>query len=72
VDVHLVHAESYLELCVDDNGRGLPAGAADDPYSLGLVSMRERMAQLGGSVYFDSAPGQGTRVTFRMPVAGES
>jgi signal transduction histidine kinase len=31
--------------------------------------MRERAAQVGGDVELASAPGQGTRVTARVPIA---
>jgi hypothetical protein len=30
--------------------------------------MRERVEQLGGTVRVDSAPGEGTRVLFRVPL----
>jgi signal transduction histidine kinase len=35
----------------------------------GLVGLRERAELLGGAVVVDSAPGQGTRVEIRLPLA---
>ena len=42
-------------------GRGLP--------TLGLTSMRERVELLGGTLTVESAPGAGTRVLARVPIA---
>lgn len=48
---------------VSDDGRGLVAGT--EP-GLGLVSMKERAAELGGVVTLDT-DGEGTVVTIRLP-----
>ena len=55
-----------LVLRVRDDGRGFPAGKSF-PGHLGLRSMRERAASVGGVVAISSAPGRGTEVTFRVP-----
>jgi signal transduction histidine kinase len=34
----------------------------------GLLSMRERLALLGGNLDIDSAPGQGTKITITLPI----
>lgn len=53
-------------LQIIDNGRGF---ALDDvrPSAVGLRSMRERAAIIGGSVDIRSLPGEGTRVSVSMP-----
>ena len=57
-----------LVVGVEDNGCGLgpdaPAPGAD-----GLSNMRERLRQLRGSCEIVSAPRQGTKVIFRLPLA---
>jgi signal transduction histidine kinase len=55
-----------LELSVDDDGRGLP-----DPVvaGVGLTSMRERAAAVGGSCVIEGNPAGGTRVLALLPVA---
>jgi signal transduction histidine kinase len=35
---------------------------------LGLLGMRERSANVGGSLTIDSALGQGTRIALRIPL----
>jgi signal transduction histidine kinase len=54
-------------LCVEvsDDGRGLPTARKA---GVGLQSMRERAAELGGSCTIDAAPDGGTRVAARLPV----
>jgi len=60
----------WLRVTVED------AGAGFDPHDVrlpgtgsGLIGMRERAALLGGSLTITSAPGVGTRVEARLPVA---
>ncbi|MBN6051879.1 sensor histidine kinase, partial [Nonomuraea sp. RK-328] len=65
--VVLQRERSALRLLVGDDGRGLPA-----TYSagVGLASMRERAAELGGVCVVSGAPGEGTRVEVTLPLIG--
>lgn len=63
-----------LELEIADDGHGLPAQVQA---GVGLISMRERAAELGGNCRVEPGPGGGVRVCARLPVttagaAGES
>ncbi|HTV01667.1 MAG TPA: sensor histidine kinase [Luteitalea sp.] len=53
-------------LVVDDDGRGLAMDGSSTP-GLGLTSMRERAALMGGSLTIGESPLGGTRVTVRVP-----
>ena len=64
--VHITVDES-LHLEIRDDGRGLPV---DRPAGVGLTSMRERTAELGGSLALSSTPAGGTIVTVRLPLSG--
>ena len=55
-----------LEVVVADDGSGIDASA---PAGVGLVSLRERAAELGGSVSVVCPPTGGTVVTARLPVS---
>jgi signal transduction histidine kinase len=55
--------DAALTTAIADNGRGLPPEI--DPTGNGLRNYRERMALIGGAVDIQSAPGRGTRITFR-------
>jgi PAS domain S-box-containing protein len=58
-----------LELAVCDDGVGFdPNGSF--PGHLGLRSMRERAATLGGTLEIVSAPGAGTTIRVRIPANG--
>jgi PAS domain S-box-containing protein len=59
----------WVTLEVGDNGIGFDA-SGNFPGHLGLRSMRERAAQVGGTLEIQSAPGEGTHVRLRLPVAG--
>lgn len=55
--------ELYLEII--DNGVGLPAQL---PSGVGLASIRERTAELGGVFSLKSSPGTGTHLFVRIPL----
>jgi signal transduction histidine kinase len=60
---------------VQDNGQGFDVNAVvrtyDNRGSLGLLNMRERGAAIEGQLSLQSAPGQGTTVTLRLPAGVE-
>jgi signal transduction histidine kinase len=57
-----------LEVTIEDDGVGMPAGQRA---GVGLTSLRERSAELGGSCRIDAAPGAGTRITVWLPLNQE-
>ena len=72
VKVTVSRDEELLYVGVADNGRGFSQESdALQPRQrggIGLVSMRERAELLGGTLEIDSSPGQGTRLTARIPL----
>lgn len=55
-----------VELDLEDDGHGFPP---DQRLGVGLRSMRERAAELGGTCEVSSLGGHGTRVHARLPVS---
>jgi signal transduction histidine kinase len=55
--------EGRVHLRVEDDGRG----AASLTGGFGLVGIRERAEQLGGTVHYRSAPGQGFTLDMELP-----
>jgi signal transduction histidine kinase len=56
-------------ICVEDDGRGFqedPAAVGTGGQHFGIFSIRERMAQLGGTLEMASAPGRGCRAVLRL------
>lgn len=73
VSVALGCEGGWLQLEVRDNGAGFDVqevASAGRAQGLGLLSMRERAAGLGGSCGIESQPGGGTRIVVRLPLAG--
>lgn len=59
--------DGRLALEVRDNGQGFAADELTKPQAMGVLGMRERALQLGGSLDLASAPGRGTRLTLTLP-----
>jgi signal transduction histidine kinase len=57
-----------LEVQIRDDGVGLPQGGRS---GVGLMSMRERTAELGGTCTIESLPGRGTCIHARLPLHQE-
>ena len=69
VRIRLDVAEHAAMLEVTDDGSGFNAAAtAHDAPGLGIFSMRERAALVGGSFELVSRPGDGTRVRVTVPI----
>ena len=67
-EVTLYGTEEDLTLRVADSGRGFAQDVARVD-GVGLVSMRERLQALGGTLSIDSAPGKGTIVEATISTA---
>ena len=70
--VTLSYLGDTVILDVEDNGRGVAQNAAT-PDGLtsggfGLVAMRERVAQLGGELFIESEPDEGTTLSISLPL----
>jgi signal transduction histidine kinase len=64
--VNVFRAGGHIGLLITDSGIGFDPRRVP-PGSLGLVSMRERVAILHGQLTIDSVPGRGTRVSVLAP-----
>ena len=73
VDIALRREGERWVLAVADDGVGFePAAAASRrPGHLGLVSMRERLESVGGTLTIDAGPGRGTRLRAIVPIGSE-
>ena len=65
--VTLGHDGRALTFTVGDDGGGFDQAAT--PMGTGVQGMADRLAALGGTLRVTSAPGHGTQVTGRVPVA---
>jgi len=60
-------AGDRVVIVVEDDGVGFDP-ATTRPGHLGLTTMHERVAAVGGRLWLDSAPGAGTRVRVEAPL----
>jgi signal transduction histidine kinase len=65
VEVRLRQQADEISLEVHDNGQGFDPRDSF-PGHLGLSSMQERAAKIGGTLTVESAPGSGTRICVRV------
>jgi signal transduction histidine kinase len=70
VRVHLDGGSNRLVLRISDDGVGFDVGTAWGK-GLGLISISERIEALGGTLDIRSAPGAGTSLEIRVPLASE-
>jgi len=66
--VILEGAARDIRLRVQDQGVGFDPSEVRARQSLGLISMGERLRQVGGTLLIDSAVGRGTRVEACVPL----
>jgi len=64
--VSLTRQDGHVELAVRDAGAGFDPAAPQA--GSGLAHIQDRVAEVGGTVDIDSAPGRGTALTVRVPV----
>lgn len=64
----LVH-EDQLHMTVEDNGKGFEFENALHQKSVGLKSFDSRVQYLKGTWNVDSVPGEGTTITFNIPLS---
>jgi PAS domain S-box-containing protein len=65
--VELRGSEEEITLRIVDDGAGFEIGSLDGQSGLGLVSMRERLRLVGGTIAIDSRKSAGTRIDVRVP-----
>lgn len=69
--VQLVRYPDYINITVEDNGKGFNVSKVlHFKTGIGLGSVQARVAYLKGKIDIDSNPGKGTTVILEIPVAG--
>lgn len=68
LEVQLWASAGQIHLEVRDSGRGFDVAAASNGAGLGLISMRERLKSVNGTLSIDSQNEGGTTIHARVPV----
>ncbi len=64
--VQLSYREDYLDITVEDNGKGMKSNNQNE--GIGLRNIKDRVAALNGSIEIDSRPGEGTTIYINMSI----
>jgi len=68
-EVELGEKDGKLELVIRDNGKGITEDQICKPNSFGLMSIKERVRSLGGSLEISGRKKKGTTVIVQVPVS---
>jgi len=68
VDIRLEETREHVMMQVRDNGTGITAVAQSGPQAFGLLGMRLRAQQQGGTFDIQGTSGRGTTVTVKIPL----
>jgi signal transduction histidine kinase len=66
ITISVTRTTGALNVMVEDNGKGFDMSKVNE--GMGLGNLRQRAAEVGGAVQFDSRPGHGTTVTIDVPL----
>jgi len=70
--VQLSHSNKILSITIDDNGVGFDVASVEKKRNsesgMGLLFMKERIQYINGRAFINSIPGEGTRITFNIPI----
>lgn len=72
VRVRMDASDTWLEVEVSDNGIGFESRQEPNDGTLGIVGMRERVRSVRGRFEISSRPGEGTRVSAKLPLSDVS
>lgn len=68
VSVVVTTGSRYIQLVVEDDGKGFDPASLTPAEKIGILGMSERMELLGGSLSVESQPGSGCTVYARLPL----
>lgn len=66
--IRLKQEGEAVSLIIQDNGRGITPQEIENPLSLGLLGMRERLYPWEGGLKVEAEPGQGTTIRISVPL----
>ncbi|MFN3308882.1 MAG: sensor histidine kinase [Anaerolineales bacterium] len=68
VRLHLDLGDRMVKVMVDDNGKGFDPEILKERTNMGIKIIRDRVEMLGGDFQLSTRIGEGTRVTFTIPL----
>ena len=68
VEISFKVTDQHVTLEIVDNGKGIEFSKINNPFSMGLIGMKERARLTGASLEIDSEDGQYTKIRYRQPL----
>jgi len=68
VDIELIEDDTDIVITIKDNGVGITESQLLNPESFGIIGMKERTEQFGGTLEIAGTPLQGSVVTLKIPL----
>jgi len=68
VGIELLELGNYIQLIIEDNGKGFDVDKHFNSQGNGIYNMRERINVIGGSIEIKSKPGKGTIIDIKIPL----
>ncbi len=68
VDIELIEDDTDIVITIKDNGVGITESQLLNPESFGIIGMKERTEQFGGTLEIAGTPAQGSVVTLKIPL----
>jgi len=72
ISIDLLNQSDTIILKIADNGQGIPADKPTSGKSFGIIAMRQRAQQCGGTIEFSSLSKKGTNLVIKIPKASTS
>lgn len=66
--IELLELGNYIQLIIEDNGKGFDFGQHFKSPGNGIYNMRERVNVIGGSIEIKSRSGKGTIINIKIPI----
>jgi len=70
VNISLTEANNYIELLIEDDGKGISPDKIANPSSYGLLGMKERARYIGGELTIQSQINKGTTIKVKVMNSG--
>ncbi|MEO6722310.1 MAG: PAS domain S-box protein [Ferruginibacter sp.] len=70
ITVQITQPDDKLKLTIEDNGKGIVTEKLDNPFSMGILGMRERANLIGAKLSITSEPNAGTMIILIAKING--
>ncbi len=70
--VQLAQKERVVTVTVQDDGKGFDGAVLKTINSTGYTRLQKSMANLGGTIHLQTAPGKGTAINIEIPITAET